>query len=167
MHGKARILSHGRNGGRSVGRRGGNHAKQSQFVDARLDCNRLSVTQLRRGGRDCPCAKTKPIPGVEIASSAFSLLAMTAVAVTCSPGDSSAGRMCKTKPISGGPNERQALVDKRVVQESCSGRAVQNKANLAEGRRRDWRAGCSTPCGCAPWRRIQCRRLVKMERTGI
>ncbi len=47
------------------------------------------------------------------------------------------GRLCKTKPISGGRDGRQVLSSKRVMQDSAPRRRRQNKANFS-GLRRVW-----------------------------
>ena len=74
---KVIIPSHMGNGRESAGPPAGNRAKQSQYVETQVYCNGLSVQRLRRYERDCLRAKTKPIFGVEIASSAGGLLATT------------------------------------------------------------------------------------------
>jgi hypothetical protein len=79
---RARSLSHLDNNGESMGCPGDNCAKQSQFVETLVDCNRLSIKRLGRKETYGPRAKTKPTPVVEIASSACGLFAMT----TCGAG---------------------------------------------------------------------------------
>jgi hypothetical protein len=108
MLGKVSIRSHARKGGESAGFPRGNRAKQSQFVDVRGGCNRLSLMQLHYGKRDCPRPKTKPIFVVEIVWSrldgvglAGGLLAMTSRGTGLLPLRQQGGT-CRTKPISGG-----------------------------------------------------------------
>ncbi len=89
-------------------------------------------------------AKTKPIPGVEIASPAFAgaglafgLLAMTdgrQGPITLTPRLGAAGQACKTKPIWTDGRKREVFYGKRVTSSTGDPMAIQNKANPAHTR---------------------------------
>ena len=90
---------------------------------------------------DNAAAKTKPIPGVEIASpafagagSAFGLFAMTSARRARGMGAlwrAGGEQLCKTKPILAGGRKCEALNRKRVTSIMGDPVAIQNKANPA------------------------------------
>jgi hypothetical protein len=79
-------------------------------------------------------AKTKPIPGVEIASSVSDLLAMTSARRAIGMGallQAGGQQLCKTKPIWTDGRKREVLCEKRVTDITGAPLAIQNKANFA------------------------------------
>ncbi len=98
-----------------------------------MNAKSLADTGLGKAMTACAAAKTKPIPGVEIASS-LALLAMTdgcQGVITRSSRLGAVGQACKTKPIWVGGIKREVLNRKKVTSVTGDSTAVQNKANSA------------------------------------